>query len=100
MIIHVFDIVENIMGKGENAGYQHFLFFPGCCSESFFNRVTKSHDCVEKSNNTKPHPHPFYQSLVHSFCLCFQAYVNFLSEAMSTEYTRYGVDVQVNIHLT
>ena len=20
--------VENILGKGENAGYQHFLFFP------------------------------------------------------------------------
>ena len=22
--------VENIMGKGENAGYQHFLLFPLC----------------------------------------------------------------------
>ena len=22
--------VENIMGKGENAGYQHFLLFPQC----------------------------------------------------------------------
>ena len=22
--------VENIMGKGENAGYQHFLLFPKC----------------------------------------------------------------------
>ena len=21
---------ENIVGKGENAGYQHFLFFPQC----------------------------------------------------------------------
>ena len=25
MIISVFDRVENIVGKGENAGYQHFL---------------------------------------------------------------------------
>ena len=25
---HVFGRVENITGKGENAGYQHFLFFP------------------------------------------------------------------------
>ena len=27
-----FDIggVENIVGKGENAGYQHFLLFPQC----------------------------------------------------------------------
>ena len=24
----VFDRVENIVGKGENAGYQHFLLFP------------------------------------------------------------------------
>ena len=26
MIISVFDRLENIVGKGENAGYQHFLF--------------------------------------------------------------------------
>ena len=24
------DTVENIVGKGENAGYQHFLLFPQC----------------------------------------------------------------------
>ena len=24
------DRVENIVGKGENAGYQHFLLFPQC----------------------------------------------------------------------
>ena len=24
----VLERVENILGKGENAGYQHFLFFP------------------------------------------------------------------------
>ena len=26
--------VENILGKGENAGYQHFLLFPGCFQKS------------------------------------------------------------------
>ena len=26
----VFGIVENILGKGENAGNQHFLLFPKC----------------------------------------------------------------------
>ena len=26
----VFGRVENIVGKGENAGYQHFLLFPQC----------------------------------------------------------------------
>ena len=27
-MIFVYDRVENIVGKGENAGYQHFLLFP------------------------------------------------------------------------
>ena len=30
MMIFVFHRVGNIMGKGENAGYQHFLLFPQC----------------------------------------------------------------------
>ena len=30
MIVSVFDKLENIVGKGENAGYQHFLLFPQC----------------------------------------------------------------------
>ena len=35
MIISVFDRVENTAGKGENAGYQHFLLFP-----QYFQRVS------------------------------------------------------------
>ena len=30
MITSVFDRVENTGGKGENAGYHHFLLFPQC----------------------------------------------------------------------
>ena len=30
MIINVFNRKENILVKGENAGYQHFLLFPKC----------------------------------------------------------------------
>ena len=30
MTITVFDRVENAVGKGENAGDQHFLLFPQC----------------------------------------------------------------------
>ena len=30
MIIFLFGKVENTVGKGENAGYQHFLLFPLC----------------------------------------------------------------------
>ena len=28
MVIFVFDRAKNIVGKGENAGYQHFFLFP------------------------------------------------------------------------
>ena len=28
MMTSIFDSVENTVGKGENAGYQHFLLFP------------------------------------------------------------------------
>ena len=41
--------VENIVGKGENAGYQHFLFFPQCVGKSFFLMVVKSQECKVKS---------------------------------------------------
>ena len=30
MMISLFSRVENLVGKGENAGYQRFLFFPQC----------------------------------------------------------------------
>ena len=30
MMISVFGRIENIVEKGENAGYQHFLLFPQC----------------------------------------------------------------------
>ena len=36
-MVSVFDKVENIVGKGENAGYQHFLLFPQC-----FQKVSSS----------------------------------------------------------
>ena len=41
-------IVLNIMGKGENAGYQHFLFAT-LFSKAFSHRVIKSRDCVIKT---------------------------------------------------
>ena len=33
--------VENIVGKGENAGYQHFLLFPQCFQRASFSRLLK-----------------------------------------------------------
>ena len=34
-MIFVFDRAENIMGKGENAGYQYFFPFPSMFSKGF-----------------------------------------------------------------
>ena len=41
--------VENNVGKGESAGYQHFFPFSTMFSKAFFHRVVKSRDCVVKS---------------------------------------------------
>ena len=34
-------LVENIVGKGENAGYQHFLLFPQCFQKVSFSGSLK-----------------------------------------------------------
>ena len=49
MIISLLDGVENTEGKGENAGYQHFLLLPQCFLKPLFFRVVNSQDCVVKS---------------------------------------------------
>ena len=36
MMIFVFDKVEITVGKGENAGYQHFLLFTQCFQKAFY----------------------------------------------------------------
>ena len=41
MIISVFDKEENNVGKGENAGYQHFLLFPQCFETASFPDTSK-----------------------------------------------------------
>ena len=49
IIISLSNRVENIVGKGENAGFQHFLIFPQCFQKPLFFRVFESQDCVVKS---------------------------------------------------
>ena len=39
--ISVFDTVENIVEKGENTRYQHFLFFPQCFQKSSYTGLLK-----------------------------------------------------------
>ena len=41
IMISVFDGVENIVGKGENAGYQHFLLFLQCFQKVSFSGSLK-----------------------------------------------------------
>ena len=37
----VFHRIENIVGKEENAGYQHFLLFPQCFQKAFSSSTSK-----------------------------------------------------------
>ena len=46
--IFVLGMLENIVGKGENAGYQHFLLFPQCFQKPSFCRAVKTRDCLGK----------------------------------------------------
>ena len=41
IMISVFDSVENIVGKEENAVYQHFLLFPQCFQKASFSELLK-----------------------------------------------------------
>ena len=46
--ISAFHVVENIVGKGENGGYQHFFPLPAMSLQNFFLRLIKTRDCVLK----------------------------------------------------
>ena len=41
--------VENIVGKGENAGYQHFLLFPQCFQQDPYTGRSKLGLCGKES---------------------------------------------------
>ena len=42
--LKVIDMVESIVVKGENAGYQHFLLSPQCFQKAFLPKVVKTTD--------------------------------------------------------
>ena len=44
----VFHRIKNIVGKEENAGYQHFLLFPQCFLKAFSYSASKLVICVVK----------------------------------------------------
>ena len=43
------EMVETIVGKGENAAYQHFLLFSTIFSKGFIFNVVKNQVCLVKS---------------------------------------------------
>ena len=45
----VSDREENIVGKGETAGYQQFLLFPTMFSKAFSCKAVKTRDCLGKN---------------------------------------------------
>ena len=46
MISSACDRVEHIVGKGENAGHQHFLLFQQCFSKVFSTMIVEILDCM------------------------------------------------------
>ena len=53
IMIFVFDRIENIVGKGENAGYPHFLLFPQCFQKARYSGLLNV-GFVYKELYTKP----------------------------------------------
>ena len=47
-MISLFEGVENILEKEENADHQHFLLFPQSFRKAFFPGVFKTLDCFGK----------------------------------------------------
>ena len=58
--------VENILGKGENYGYQHFLLFAKCFQTASFSGVVRSWDHVVKGYPNFCDYHQ--QQYVHTIC--------------------------------
>ena len=56
------DWVENIVGKGENAGYQHFVLFPQCFQKPSW--YIETQNCVSRVKLFKSN------SASNSICNC------------------------------
>ena len=57
MKISVCDMIENIWGKGGNAGFDHFILFPQCFLKASFMGWLKSGSCGKDLNNALTHSH-------------------------------------------
>ena len=64
-MICVTDWVEYMVGKGENAGYQHFLLFPQCFLNASFPGSLKSGLCGKDLTHI-----PLQNNLLCSYGIC------------------------------
>ena len=55
LILMKMERVENILGKGENAGNQHFLLFPQCFQKDSPSRSLKVGFVCERVNQSMTH---------------------------------------------
>ena len=63
-MVSVFDKVENLKGKGENAGHQHFLLSPQCFhnaySEGILHREIDAHPIQKHSKSFRWNENSFH----------------------------------------
>ena len=66
----VFHTIENIVGKKENAGYQHFLPFPQCFQKAFYSSVSKVVICGNRLTKQHIFRHVKFESIYkrHNKC--------------------------------
>ena len=60
----VLDKIENIMGKEENAGYQHFLLFPQCFQKALSSGLLKARIGLQRVK--------YYAKLIHTDFILYQ----------------------------
>ena len=89
MIISVFFKVENIVGKGENARYQHFLPFPAVFSKTFFYRVVKSGLCGKELIVLEMTEYIVLSLFSCSFCTHYQCTSNYSITIMAQDVPKY-----------
>ena len=67
--VKFFDMIENIVGKGENAGNQHFLLFQPCFLKTFFLRLGKARIVWKKTGPISYRNRKFDITTVRQFSL-------------------------------
>ena len=93
-------MVENILGKGENAGYQHFLLFPKCFQMPSSLGVVESRDFVVHVKSERGGSYTGLPFVYPSFCPS-NIFVTLFSATIAHIHLKLGMLLQVRIlHVT